>query len=474
MQLPIDVKSGEAARLFPVVSDSSKEQRATSILLSVISAVPALAEAVLSQLDVRISTRTVTNTYTEVVFKKDNDSSSRSRPDGLIEVSTGSRTWTSLVESKIGKNFLEKDQVERYLRLARDNSIDAVITISNEFAAFPTHHPILVSKTLTRSVSLYHLSWTSILTSAILLQDQAAATNPEQAFLLRELVRFFSPPSDTVIGFTSMPKEWTLGLEKLKAGGNIPKGDLRTAIVGAWHQEIRDLSLQMSQRLSRRVTVVLLRRHTKSAEERVKADSEFLANIGELKAVLRIPNAAADLTVVADLNRRAIRVKMEIHAPRDKKSAKARISWLLRQLKSAEADGIHIGLVWASKTATSYHSLAALRENSAEIVSGYNHVDIRAFEVTMTSDGTKGFTGRRTFIDELERLVPVYYEAVGQCLRSWKPDPPKPKYSVKEIESGDAPGVERFQSPGDSSGGLPGNAHSELLEIPSFLIRSVR
>ena len=192
MKLPNYLKSGDVARLFPVISETGKEQRAASIFLSVLSAVPPFANAFLSQISQRIGPRSAINTFTEVVFNDEKNIGGIDRPDGLIEITSGKRQWKALLETKIGNNKLEKDQLERYLRLARDNSIDAVITISNEFAAIPTHHPISIQKNLMRKVDFFHFSWSSILTEAVLLHDTSALTDIEQAFLVRELIRFFS------------------------------------------------------------------------------------------------------------------------------------------------------------------------------------------------------------------------------------------------------------------------------------------
>jgi len=189
--LPSFADYGEVARLFPVVADTSKEQRAASIFLSVISAIPALANALLSQIGQRVGARSSVNTFTEVVLKNGSQTDIKDRPDGLIEISFGKRKWTALVEAKIGRNPLDKDQIERYLRLARDNSIDALITVSNEFAAHPTHHPVQISKNLMRRVSLYHFSWTSIFLPFIFLSF---------AFLVSKIKTPLSQPNVLVGG----------------------------------------------------------------------------------------------------------------------------------------------------------------------------------------------------------------------------------------------------------------------------------
>jgi hypothetical protein len=72
----------------------------------------------------------------------------------LIVVTTGKKQWTAIIEAKIGKAELQTEQVELYLDLAKEHRIDAVITLSNQFAATPTHHPVMVKKNKLRSGSL--------------------------------------------------------------------------------------------------------------------------------------------------------------------------------------------------------------------------------------------------------------------------------------------------------------------------------
>ena len=134
---------GDPARLFPVLADTNREQRATSIFLAVVSQVPSLAEAILKSIGVKVGKRTRIEAYTEVVLKQ--EASSSGRPDGLLIVHSSRKTWSALVETKIGNADLDSDQVAKYLDLAKTNSIDAVITISNQFVARPQHSPVDVS-----------------------------------------------------------------------------------------------------------------------------------------------------------------------------------------------------------------------------------------------------------------------------------------------------------------------------------------
>ena len=42
----------------------------------------------------------------------------------------------------------------------------------------------------------------------------------------------------------------------------------------------------------------------------------------------------------------------------------------------------------------------------------------------MIRDIAGRFSGRRTFIEDLENLIPEFYDRIGQHLRPWAPPPP--------------------------------------------------
>lgn len=130
------IASAQLARLIPTVVDSKKEERATSCVLATFMIIPKFVREILSEVGAPIGKRAKLECYTEVLFDK-KDKSKIPRPDGLIVIKSGNNTWTALVESKIGSNLLTNEQVEEYLDLAKSFGIDALITISNQFASTP-------------------------------------------------------------------------------------------------------------------------------------------------------------------------------------------------------------------------------------------------------------------------------------------------------------------------------------------------
>ena len=424
-ELPEILQSGEPARLIPVVADTSKENRAASILLAGMVAVDQLSQALLGGVGQRLGKRATVRCYTEVVPKL-RPEGSRLRPDGLIVVKIGNRTWSALVEAKIGRAQLNPEQIEAYLQLAKVNQIDAVITISNQFAALPTHHPVTVPKSVRRGVELYHWSWMHVLTQATLVGLEGNFASPTQSFVLGEMVRYFDHESVGVFGFDRMNPKWKDLVLKVRSGGTLARTKPEVInSVAAWHQETRDLALIMSRLVGRNVALRLTNKHKIDPALRLKDDSEQLAKTAILNCTLDIPDAAAPLEVSVDLRRRVVTCGMRVEAPKDKKTSRARINWILRQLGGTDASEVFVSAVWPGRSTRSHCGLEEAKADPQLLEAGFSGLQPNAFEVQLVRDLAGKMSGARTFIESVETVVPEFYQQVGQRLQAWVAPPPK-------------------------------------------------
>jgi len=419
---PEFIVQGERARLFPVLSETSREGRTLSILLSCMENVNEFGRGLLSDLGIRAGVRTKIEAYTEVVLKKCGDKNLR--PDGLIVVRTGSKIWTALVEAKVGNADLNVDQLEAYLEIAKLNGIDGLVTISNQFAPMPTQLPVQLSAAALKKANVLHWSWKYIITQASLLIRNDDVLDQDQRVILNEMVRFLSHPSAGVQSFDQMPASWTTLASNIQAGASVSVKSLETQeVIAAWYQEIQDLSLILSRHLGEDVDIKVPRAHASDPIARMKADIHGLAEDFSLKAVFSVPNAVSSIDVVADFAKRSVFACMKVNAPEDRKSTKARLNWLLRQLQKSNPDNIHVRLIWPGRGQRSQYTLKALRDN-VDIADEAGKV-VSSFEVLYARDLGARFGQRKNFIIDLEQIVPDFYEQVGQHLRAWQPQAPK-------------------------------------------------
>lgn len=435
VDLPDFVVSGDEARLFPILAETSKEKRVASIFLAVMTQIPALSEEVLGTVGVRVGKRTRVRAFTEVVLKE--TVSDGCRPDGLLIVDTGRAQWSALIEAKIGRNELTQEQVQKYLELAKANGIDAVITVSNEFVARADHSPVSVAKTLLRKVDLFHWSWSWLATVCEILEYQEAVTDIEQDYLLRQLNHFLAHPATGVERFTQMAPTWkdvtqsVLNDEALKKSA--PEVE---AVAASWIAEERDLCLHMSSHVGQEVSAKIERKLAGDPAQRLKSLIDTLVSSQTLGSVVRVPNCASDMDVCVDLARRTVAVSMSLKAPLDKKSTKARVNWLLRMLPDDD-DRLLLRAHWPGRGAPTTKDIKSLREDPMVIQNDNPDAAPHSFEVLLVENLGKRFSGRRTFIEDVERIVPSFYDLVGVNLKAWQAAPPKPVKSRNEPDPGE-------------------------------------
>jgi len=424
-ELPDILEAGQRARLFPVLADTSREGRTLSIFLSCFCAVDELGRGLLASVGKKVGKTARIEAFTEIVCKSKGEEC-KVRPDGLILVTIGSKKWSAIVEAKVGNKKLDPVQIEEYARLARSHGIDAVITISNEFAARPEHHPVKLPKPLAKNVGLFHWSWMSVMTEATLLLSDGDVKDTDQQNLLREFLRFLRHPSSGISSFEQMNPEWRDLVIAVKAGAKIPKSDpMIESTVASWHQEVRDLCLILSRRIGREVHVKLRWAHVSDPLKRLKDDCEHLSQSKTLECILSVPDAASPLSIKADLQTRCISVSMNLKAPGDRQSTKAKLNWCLRQLTKTDNPDIHIRANWPGQAGLKQAPLDALRDHPEIIEHPKRGVAPRSFDVLLVRDMAGKFSGRGTFIQGLEAAVPTFYEQAGQYLKAWQPSAPK-------------------------------------------------
>jgi len=426
-------RGGEKARLFPVLSETSKEGRAASIFLSCLSLVPEFANRVLAPIGRPIGTRSKVYCVTEIEFDDDKEN----RPDGLIGVRTGNTVWRALVEFKVGSE-LGSEQVERYLRVARQAGLDSVITISNDIVPDPTFSPVNINRQLTRSVALYHISWMQIFTHAQVLLSTDAIADSDHGELIEEFIRFLSHKSTGIKGFTQMPSAWPTCVERVRGGSKLQKkGVDEQNVISAWMQEERELSFILSQSTHGYCDVRRGRAESKDGTKVTEKHTSSLIGENELSTQPMIKNAAAPLEIKLRLVSRSVQISMELKAPRDKSRATACINWLSRQIPKTVADCIFF-VNWPGRTQSTSGPIEEIRNNPNSIIQNSNSTLPTTIIVARQFELGSKFSSRKGIIEIIEKETERFYAEIGANLSEWVPAPkPSKNTSVAQeiIES---------------------------------------
>jgi len=269
----------QRARMIPVSgigSEREAEQRATSAFLAVLGIVRPFSPAILSPLGASRAERVVVESFIEPTFK--DDSGKAVRPDGLIQVAFGKKPpFVALVEVKTGQAKLGADQInEPPWDIARRERFDAVITISNQIAPSFGVHPTEGLKVRSNSkVAVHHLSWTRVLSLAVTEKTHRGIDDPEQDWILGELIRYLRHDASGTLGFDDMGVNWVEVRDGARNGTLKPKSDAVTDIALRWDQLLSFVSLWLGADIGEDVVEVLSRaeQHDPKLRPRLFADS---------------------------------------------------------------------------------------------------------------------------------------------------------------------------------------------------------
>lgn len=434
------------ARLIPVHgigSSKEAEQRAASALLSILTVVRDLSIELFGPMGASRAQKATVEAYTEPQLKLGGKSV---RPDGLVVVNYGKTSWSAIVEVKTGTDTLTTEQVNNYWDVARDQGLDHVITISNEIAPNADTHPTPGLKVKSNSkVGVTHISWTSLLTTAMTIKQHKGVADPEQAWLLAELIRYLEHTASGALSFDDMGSNWTNVREAVRNVGATPKDEGIDDICSRWDQLLRYGALMLGANLGRDVSVVLSKAH-QDPKKRLHDLMADLTGEGLLCGVLRVPDTAGDMEVCVDMRARQLIVTAEIGAPQDK-GHRGRVGWLLRQLSDAPGQAIIEAYPKNARTAHTA-SLEAAREDRDLLCPG--GAEPHKFRVSLRAEMGLNRTGggkRAGFVESVLGLVNTFYEQVLQGITAWQPSAPKANKVAIEVEPDDEAGEAMRQAP---------------------------
>src|SRR4051794_4476037 len=418
----VDTTEWHPARLIPTAGirgQEEQERRATSSLLAVMRAVPEFGHALLKELGAPKSP--AIETFVEVRFK---DAEGKTViPDGAIVCRRGKKEWTCLVEVKTAGAPLRPEQVNSYLDVARENGFDGVLTLSNQITAHSDESPVAVDKRKLRRTSLWHFSWWRVLTEAIVQHRFRGISDPDQAWILGELIAYLDSSASGAGGFEDMGDKW-VPVRKAAHEGTLRANDADARTVAErWEEFTQYLGLGLSQDLGR--SVVASRPRNQTTPERLDQSVKELAADGTLTAVLRVPDAVGDLRIRADLRARRTLTSVTIDAPREGR-AKPRLNWLLRQLAEAPGD-LRVEVAFPSARQTTSALLADARGAPERLLYPADlKREPRSFTITLArAMGQKRGKAEGSFVRETRAQTFDFYRDIVQQLKAWQARPPK-------------------------------------------------
>ena len=422
------------ARLIPL-QKTGDEIALTSIFLSAIRLIKEFRNDIFGNVSLPKSGKVYV--YTEIEFPK-SEIWTHNRPDGLILIEKkGLIVEAALLEVKNKNNLLDTAQIEDYIKIAKEYNIPKIVTISNQFVSKPTQTPIKTR--VPKKIELYHLSWTYILTLAriLLFKNDHNIEDTDQIEIMKEITLYLEHKDSGISGFTQMPKEWSETVSKINSGAHLKENSNEVVeTVEAWIQEERDMALILSRHLG-----VLVNSGEKiyknNLVERVKAEQKRLVSSNLLKGTFDIANAASNIVVLVNLEKRNIEMQATLKAPEDK-TIVGQIGWIKRQIESCKTKELEIFEKNRNELKLDIlikHTSKPFRITSLDELDNFPKENkgkmIKEFRIIQIKDLGRTFESRKKFIEIIELMLEEFYQGIMQHLKAWQK--PAPKISKTDV-----------------------------------------
>ena len=243
------VHSGEEIHLRPArllnFHKPGDELAITSIFLSGIKLIKEFRRNIFNQ--IKLTNSNSIRFYSEIQFVLFDNL----RIDGLILIIKSNKIVDALlIEVKNKKNELDEAQLTSYLKIAKEYKVPNFLTISNQFVNFPTQSPLNIK--VPSQISLYHLSWTYILTASYLLlaNNEINIENHDQKELMKEMVSYFESKESGIIGLTQVKQGWIELTQKINTKIKFKSTEAFVVdTVSSWIQIERCMALALSREL---------------------------------------------------------------------------------------------------------------------------------------------------------------------------------------------------------------------------------
>lgn len=425
------VRSGQIklqhARLIPVLK-TGDEMALTSIFLSTVRLVKEFRDGIFK--GIKLSRAGRAYFYTETSFPEINTA----RADGLIIIVTkGVISDAVLFEMKNKNNGIDKEQIENYLVLAKKLRITKLVTISNEFVADSTHSPIKIR--IPKSISLYHFSWTYLITQGrlLLFKNDPKIEDDDQVHIMSEVLHYFENKNSGIYGYVQMKPGWKAISEEIRNQNILKMSDERVEeAILSWYEEEKDMALLLSRKLG-----VLVKSSSKGKDS-VNQDKKRLIEHSFIAGELLVKNAASNIKVIAEFERRIVAMSVRLTPPLDR-GTKARITWICKQIENCKKKNEDL----FDKMEDQLFIEADIKYVQAHIKVKLSEIDklleltkgkeIQAFKITLNRGFGAGFASVRKFIVLIEEMILQYYEGIVQHVSTWKR--PTPKIVSNNIEA---------------------------------------
>ena len=397
MKIITGLKTENPPQLIPVFK--KPERRLLSVFMAVLDIVPEFRGEVLKSCGYRTGKTCDYQSFMEPHYEP--PSLPNRYPDGLMVCLNRGTSWSAFIEAKAEGNKIRAEQVQEYADFANRLNIDAVISISNEYARTPSELPYHLPGNKRRKREVYHLSWPEIRTSMGVFIGSSNSCSAAELAVIQHALSYMLSDRSGVETFDAMPQDWVKFVESANTDLGFSKNQFGVMeIVRGWQQERRDLCAKLNGEAGGNVVFQHPSGPRSTPKECLSYDKNLLADKYRLDAGYEFKKSKSKLQITSDLRACSHRVALQIETPPNKK-AKGTVSWLVSQLADISNKGYDLRIIWPGREKTTKTSIEEMVKYPEQLYLGHKDAPRSVMLIARHRD-VRRFKSRKRFIEDVE------------------------------------------------------------------------
>ena len=423
---------------FPTEGPRVLERQAASLFLSSLMSVEAFRKAVFEGMGVTVGEGSKLSCLSDFAFLTEYDgdavtTDAHERPNGLLYLQTATSMWSSLMVTRVGGLELEASALTHSLTIARQNHVNAIITVCDKFTALPSLLPVDIERTVIEGMEVYHLPWGRIYTTAKQLMISDENMSAEDHATLGKFIDYMAHETQCLEASSRLQPETRTIAKTIISGASLdPLNSEILNVVASWRENLKFIAFKLHDQFDCKAIVDGADVSVAKLKDQLVQDAHMFSVSHNLFGAITLQAGMEPILLKADLTRRTANYSMTFNVPEESSKPTAKLTALLKKLRDGVTEDLYIKAIFSGKEAPKQASLEMVLENSAVLKADYPDSIPEAYEVLMVRDIANDLGDMDLLVAQVDNGLLSFYEHVAQHFSS--PMPPQDKSAIPESQ----------------------------------------
>lgn len=399
---------------------TDQERQAASLFLSALMSVEAFRVTIFESLGLQVGEKSKLSCLSNFSFLTEEinglqPEEANHRPNGLLYLQTTKFVWSALMVTRVSGVELKTDALAHCAEIAKQNHVNAILTVCDKFTARPSVLPVEIEKSTIGDLEIYHLPWGRIYTATkqILLTAQKLPDADRKR--LSEFAAYMESETRCLDANSRMQPETSTIARLVTSGAMLdPFQSEVVNVVASWHDNLNFLGFKLREQINCDVAVNGVDKTVIQSEEQLNEDVIRFTLSNQLHGHFSIAKGAAEISLTVDLLRRTANYSLSLGANGDSGKSANRLTALLKKLKNSNPENLYIKANYDEKTPPKQASLEMVMNDPALLHRDPNDRLPESYEVLMVRDIASDLEAMELLVDQIDDGLLSFYENVAR------------------------------------------------------------